>query len=224
MGVIFGFQEVLVIVKTVQELGEGTTKVQRALHRESKKKDFKALFLIRQCVGFANFEKISSANSIKAAWNILNKSYGGADKIKKVKLQSLRRQYELLSMADQELVGDYFNRIQVLVNSKKACDEMFLDQQLIEKVSSTLAPQFYHVVLAMEESKDLKKMKVEEVQNSLEAHEQKLLERSAERAAIRLCKHKHLEEMMVGVEKTRENGRTKKDSGEGSSRLSNQKF
>ncbi|RDX62081.1 hypothetical protein CR513_59628, partial [Mucuna pruriens] len=40
----------------------------------------------------------------------------GAHKIKKVKLQSLRRQYELLSMNDQELFGDYFTRIQVLVN------------------------------------------------------------------------------------------------------------
>ncbi|RDX87993.1 hypothetical protein CR513_30472, partial [Mucuna pruriens] len=72
MGVIFGFQE-----------------VQQAVYRESKKKDCKALFLIHQCVDSANFEKIALANLAKEAWDILNKSYGGADKIKKVKLQFL---------------------------------------------------------------------------------------------------------------------------------------
>lgn len=36
-------------------------------------------------------------------------------------------------MVDQELTGDWFNRI-VVVNSMKTCSEMFLDQQIIEKV------------------------------------------------------------------------------------------
>ncbi|RDX96502.1 hypothetical protein CR513_20828, partial [Mucuna pruriens] len=66
---------------------------------------------------------IALATSAKEARDILNKSYRGADKIKKVKLQSLRRQYELLAMNNQKLVGDYFTRIQVLVNSMKACGE-----------------------------------------------------------------------------------------------------
>lgn len=58
----------------------------------------------------ANFEKISGAKSANEAWDILQKSYGGAAKVKKpVRLQSLRRQYELLSMKDQESVADYLN-------------------------------------------------------------------------------------------------------------------
>lgn len=68
MGVIFGFQEVLEIVKNgVEELEEGATMVQREVHRESKKKYYKALFLIHQCLNSANFEKISLTNSAKVA-------------------------------------------------------------------------------------------------------------------------------------------------------------
>ncbi|RDY01198.1 hypothetical protein CR513_15501, partial [Mucuna pruriens] len=86
MGVIFGFQEVLEIVKNdIQEVEVGATE-------GVQEEDCKTLFLIHQCVDFANFEKIASTNSTKEAWDILNKSFGGADKIKKVKLQSLRRQ------------------------------------------------------------------------------------------------------------------------------------
>ncbi|RDX86557.1 hypothetical protein CR513_32105, partial [Mucuna pruriens] len=68
MGIIFGFQEVLEIVKNdIQEVEVGTIKVQRTIYKESKKKDCKALFLIHQCVDSINFEKIASANSTKEA-------------------------------------------------------------------------------------------------------------------------------------------------------------
>ncbi|RDX88524.1 hypothetical protein CR513_29871, partial [Mucuna pruriens] len=47
MGVIFGFQEVLEIVKNdIQEMEVGATEVQRAVYKEFKKKDYNALFLI----------------------------------------------------------------------------------------------------------------------------------------------------------------------------------
>jgi len=40
----------------------------------------------------------------------------------------------------------------------------------------TLTPRFDHVAVAIEESKDLDSMKVEELQNSLEAHKQRINE------------------------------------------------
>ncbi|RDX90879.1 hypothetical protein CR513_27208, partial [Mucuna pruriens] len=67
----------------IQEVEVDAIEVQSAVYKESKKKDYKTLFLIHQCVDSANFEKIASTNSAKEVWDILNKSYGGADKIKK---------------------------------------------------------------------------------------------------------------------------------------------
>lgn len=178
MGVIFGFQDVKdLVMNGIPEEVEGATDVQTAAHKEMKKKDCKALFLIHQCVNDANFDKISGATSAKEAWDILQAAYVGADKVKQVKLHSLRRQFELLSMQENEAVSDYFNRLQVLVNSMKACNEVISNQQIVEKVLRTLTQKFGYIVVAIEESKDVSKMKVEELLSSLEAHEQRLLER-----------------------------------------------
>ena len=82
-------------------------------------------------------------------------------------------------MIEQETIIDYFNRIQVVTNSMRACDEAMVDSKIVEKVLRTLTPNFDHIVVAIVESKDLENMTVEELQNSLEAHEQRVLERKS---------------------------------------------
>jgi hypothetical protein len=59
-------------------------------------------------VDAANFEKIAHATCAKDAWKILENSYEGAAKLKKVRLQILRRQYELLQMEGNEEVTKFF--------------------------------------------------------------------------------------------------------------------
>jgi hypothetical protein len=178
MRAIFGFQEVLDVILTgVPELPTVATEAQRALFREAKRKDCKAMFYLHQCIDEANFEKISSAASAKEAWDILASSYAGVARLKQVRLQTLRRQYELLQMEPQETVAVYFNRVQSIVNLMKSCGETFTSRAIVEKVLRTLDSRFDYIVVAIEESRNLDDLKVEELQGSLEAHEQRLHER-----------------------------------------------
>lgn len=106
MRVIFNFQECNEVVDGGYEpLGENPTDAQRETHKETKKRDQKALFFIHQCVNAVVFEKISDATTSKQAWDVLVKLYGGDEKVKKVRLQSLRRQYELLQMKNNESIA-----------------------------------------------------------------------------------------------------------------------
>lgn len=86
-------------------------------------------------------------------------------------------------MENNEKVADYFTRIVSITNSMKGCGETISKGKIIEKVLRTLPPKFDHIVVAIEESKDLETLKVEELQGSLKAHEQRLIERSVERPA-----------------------------------------
>ncbi|XP_019455105.1 PREDICTED: uncharacterized protein LOC109356199 [Lupinus angustifolius] len=178
MHTIFRFQEVSEVVQNgFQELGDNASEAQRTLHREAMKKDCKALFLLHQCVDGGNFEKIVGAKTTKEVWDSLEKSHKGVDKIKKVKLQTLRRRYELLQMEENESISTYIAKILTLTNQMKACGKVFKVKSVIEKVLRTLTTKFDHIIVAIEESKDLDNYKLEELQSSLEAHEQRLKER-----------------------------------------------
>ena len=58
-----------------------------------------------------------------------------------------------------------------------ACGETLKDQDFVEKVLRTLSSRFDYVVAAIEESKDFAEMKLDELQCSLEAYEQRIKER-----------------------------------------------
>ncbi|XP_050918413.1 uncharacterized protein LOC127135821 [Lathyrus oleraceus] len=188
MRVLFGYQEVLeIVVNGVTQLGAEATDIQRATHKEEKKKDYKTLFLIHSCVDNDNFEKVGDCESAKQAWEILEKAYDGAVKAKVVRLQTYKRQFELTQMEDKETINDYITCITRLVNQIKSCGETILEQNVVLKVWCSLTPRFDNIVVAIEESKDLTTLSKDELQISLEAHEQRMDERGADKSKAEIA-------------------------------------
>src|ERR1044072_6127155 len=127
------------------------------------------------------FEKNFDSMTLKEAWDTLVRCYNGDTSVKKVKLQSLRKQYENLNMKNNEKVSKYISRVILITNEMKAYGETLFEQVIIKKVLRSLTPQFDYIVVAIKHSKDLETMRIEELQNSLEAHELCLTERTSER-------------------------------------------
>ena len=120
MKAFLGYQEVAKIVeKGYPTLTEDSTDAQKALHKENKKKDRKATFPIHQCVDEAHFEKIAGTATSQEVWKILEKCNEGAKQLKKVRLQTMRRQYELMQMENNEKIVEFFNRIITHTNAMK---------------------------------------------------------------------------------------------------------
>jgi len=182
MKVIFRFQDVLEVVNEgIPTLAANATDVQQAKHKELKKKDGKAMFLMHQRVSNDIFEKIMHYESAKETWDALEKLYVGDGKLKKVRLQALRRQYEVLTVEEDETVSQYFDKVINLTNQMTKNGETVTDVMKVEKVLRTLTSRFDNIVVALEESKNLDSMKIEELQASLEAHELRLIDRNRER-------------------------------------------
>jgi hypothetical protein len=139
------------------------------------------MFFIHQCVDLTNFLKIKNASFAKECWDILQRCH--ADKLKSVRLQTLIRQFELLQMESNEKIIEYFNHIQQVTISMKSCGEALTDHNIVSKIMRTLSSKYDTISVAIEESNDLSTMKVEELQCSLEAYEQRVNERSKDRGA-----------------------------------------
>jgi hypothetical protein len=142
--------------------------------KEQRKKDKKALFLLYQALDESTFEKVAEAMTSKQAWEILASIFKGDERVKRVRLQSLRGEFEALHMKDGESVSDYFSRLLVIVNGLKRNNEKVNDIRVVEKVLRSLSSKFEHVIIAIKESKDLEKLTIEELLGSLQVHEQRM--------------------------------------------------
>lgn len=63
----------------------------------------------------------------------------------------------------------------------KLYSETLSDKAIMEKILRTLPSEFDHLVITIEETKDLNEVKIEELQGALEAHELKITGRKEEK-------------------------------------------
>ncbi|XP_070039099.1 uncharacterized protein [Nicotiana tomentosiformis] len=157
---------------------------EEALHQNEKevlaktrKKDQQSLILIHQCLDDVVFEKVADTTTSKEAWEILHNSLQGVDKVRKVKGQTLRADFEVLKMKESECISDYCSKVKAVANQLRRYGEDIEDVCMVEKIFRTLTPKFNFVVCAIEESKDLDSMKVEQLEGSLQDHEETIKRR-----------------------------------------------
>ncbi|XP_059280962.1 uncharacterized protein LOC132034583 [Lycium ferocissimum] len=91
---------------------------------------------------------------------------------------NLIREFELQKMKDSDTIKEYFDRLLNIANNVRVLGSEFFDSRLIRKILVTVSKSFEATISSLENSKDLLKVSLAELLNSLLAQEQRRLIKS----------------------------------------------
>ncbi|XP_070661289.1 uncharacterized protein [Malus domestica] len=165
----------------IDALEEDLIETQLKTLKQNRMENARALGIIQGAVSDTIFPRIANEETAKGAWEVLQQGYRGDTKVRKVKLQSLRRDFEYTRMRENELLKDYFTRLFDVVNKMKTYGEELPNERIIKKLLISLTKPYDSIVSVIEETKDAETLSVQDVMASLRAFDQRL-ERHADSA------------------------------------------
>jgi hypothetical protein len=147
---------------------------QRRLADESKLRDLKVKNYLFQSIDRSILETILVRDTARDIWEAMKRKYQGSTKVKRAQLQSLRRDFEILAMGEDESVTDYFARTLAIANKMTSHGERMEQVTVVEKILRSMPAKFNYVVCSIEESNDVTTLSIDELQSSLIVHEQRM--------------------------------------------------
>ena len=127
----------------------------------------RALNALFSAVTNTEFKKISSTETAKEAWTILQTTYEGTKAIKDLKLQRLTTSFEKIKMEKDESFDEFYAKLKDIVKSSFNLGETFPKPKIVRKVLRSLPERFHAKITAIEESKDIDKIPLTELVGNL---------------------------------------------------------
>ncbi|GAV89255.1 UBN2 domain-containing protein, partial [Cephalotus follicularis] len=94
----------------------------------------KAKHVLFCAVGPNEFNRISSCDTAKQMWDLLEITYEGTNQVKESKISILVHEYELFMMYENESISDMFSRFTTIINSLKNLGKSYPNQELVRKI------------------------------------------------------------------------------------------
>ena len=98
-------------------------------------------------------------------------TYEGTKKVKDTKLQMLTTRFEELRMCKDESFDSFYSKLNEVVIGKFNLGEKTEDSKVVRKILRSLLESFRAKVTAIEESKELNEIKVQELIGFLQTYE-----------------------------------------------------
>ncbi|GJT63263.1 retrovirus-related pol polyprotein from transposon TNT 1-94 [Tanacetum coccineum] len=117
------------------------------------------------------YERIFMCNTAKEIWKTLLITHQGNNQVKDNKIDLLVQQYEQFVISEDETIDSAFARFNTIITSLKALDEGYSSKNYVRKFLRALHPKWRAKVTAIEESKDLTSLSLDELIGNLKVHE-----------------------------------------------------
>ena len=101
------------------------------------------------------FKKISSIDSAKEAWTILQNTYEGTITVKNSKLHRFNTSFNEIRMDDDESFDEFYAKVNDIVNSAFNLKEQIPETKIVRKILRSLPKIFQAKITTIEESRTL---------------------------------------------------------------------
>ncbi|GKD40248.1 retrovirus-related pol polyprotein from transposon TNT 1-94 [Tanacetum coccineum] len=131
-------------------------------------------------------------NTAKEIWKTLLITHQGNNQVKDNKIDSLVQQYKQFVISEDESIDSAFARFNTIITSLKSLDEGYSSKNYVRKFLRALHPKWRAKVTAIEESKDLKSLSLDELIGNLKVHvmiikkDSKIVKAKGERKSLAL--------------------------------------
>ncbi|XP_016650391.1 PREDICTED: uncharacterized protein LOC107881324 [Prunus mume] len=143
------------------------------ISREDIIKNAKALSLIQGALTDELFPRIRNEKTAKGAWDVLRREFRGDKKVRAVKLQAVRADFEYMRMTDGESLDSYLARFFGTVNNLKSLGEDVTETRIVQELLMSLSRKYKSIVSIIEETRDLDVLRVEEVIASVKVYDKR---------------------------------------------------
>ncbi|GJV31458.1 zf-CCHC domain-containing protein [Tanacetum coccineum] len=137
------------------------------------------------------YERIFMCDTAQNIWDSLITTHQGNKQVKDNKIDLFVQKYEEFTITDDETIDCAFSRFNTIITSLKALDESFSSRNHVRKFLRALPSKWRPKVTAIEESKDLSKLSLDELVGNLKVYEV-VLEKDLEIAKNKKEKYKSL--------------------------------
>ena len=120
------------------------------------------------------FKKISSTETAKEAWTILQTTYEGTKAVKDSKLQRLTTSFKEIKMEDDESFDEFYAKLRDAVSSAFNLRETIHEPKIVRNVLRSLPKRFHAKITTIEESKDIDKIPLTELVGNLQTYKLRL--------------------------------------------------
>ena len=122
-------------------------------------------------VDSTQFIYIQNLESAKEAWDTLQTTNEGTLSVRRSRVQMLTSQFESLVMNEDEKLVDFQTRLLSITNQSQTLGEPYPQERINWKILRSLPKRFNAKVTAIEESKNVDLMRVDELLGSLQTYE-----------------------------------------------------
>lgn len=161
-----------------EDYEDNLTMAQLKSHTLKKSRKSKEKATLFDVVSEENFTRIMHQNIAFEVWNFLKAEYEGDDKVKGMQVLNLIRVFEMQRMKESETINEYTDKLLSIANQIRLLSSEFSYSRIVQKILVTLHERFDATISVMENSKDVSKITLAELNNALQAQEQRRLMRS----------------------------------------------